>query len=105
MSDFVRMCPCQMKLDLENRFDKLAFIKENWAEILQLKYFDTLPPEDIKCALCLFNIIFEALAHEEYDCMNRDIINLVRTSMYAENCLMLHECQEEIKKLEAARKT
>ena len=100
MNDCSCPCPCTMKLDLQKSSDKLAFIKENWYEILQPSYISTLSPENLKCAFCLINFIVGMIESGEYQCANQCAIRLVRLSTYIGNCISINECKQELAELE-----
>lgn len=89
-----------MRLDLLATADKLTLLKDNWPSFAQTDCIDTLSKSELQCTLCLLNVIIEALADEEIDCPNREIIRLVIIRMYVQNRFNLFECMEEKLELE-----
>ena len=100
MNDCSCPCPCTMKLDLLKSSNKLAFIKENWYEILQPSYFNTSSPENLHCASCIISVIVKAIEDEEYHCTNREAIQMVRLGIYIENCIAINDLRQEVAQLE-----
>lgn len=95
-------CPtdCQMKQDLLDSFDKLAFLEENWSELSDPSYINNLSYDNLRCAHCLIKTIITSLTTGKYDCMNRDIIRLVKTNMLIGNNIELYNCRKELAELE-----
>ena len=87
-------CSCLMKLDLLKTADKLAFLKDNWPSFGQLENIEQLSEKELRCTLCLLDVLIDALAKEEIYCPNREIIRLVITRTYAQNCFDICKLKE-----------
>lgn len=92
-------CCCLMKLDLQKTVDKLAFLKDNWPSFSDLESISELDRKELICTLCFLDIVIDALAKEEFPCPNREIIRLVITRTFTQNCLDLCEFQEQLNEL------
>lgn len=90
---------CPMRLDLENAPNKLVFLRNNWPDLWEFNKISSLSMKNLKCSLCVTNIVINALANEEICCPNREIIRLVTTQMYIQNTYELHKLQEELSEL------
>ena len=84
MNDSTCPRPCLMKLDLQSSTNKLAFLKDNWPSFGQIESIDRLSETELRCTLCLLDVVLAALAKDECFCPNREIIRLVLTYLCAE---------------------
>ena len=82
MNDSTCPRPCLMKLDLQSSTNKLAFLKDNWPSFGQIESIDRLSETELRCTLCLLDVVLAALAKDECFCPNREIIRLVLTRTY-----------------------
>jgi len=99
MNDSTCPRPCLMKLDLQSSTNKLAFMKDNWPSFGQIESIDQLSETELRCTLCLLNVVLDALAKDECFCPNREIIRLVLTRTYVQNRCELCETEELRSKL------
>lgn len=74
MNDSTCPRPCLMKLDLQSSTNKLAFLKDNWPSFGQIESIDRLSETELRCTLCLLDVVLAALAKDECFCPNREII-------------------------------
>lgn len=81
MNDSTCPRPCLMKLDLQSSTNKLAFLKDNWPSFGQIESIDRLSETELRCTLCLLDVVLAALAKDECFCPNREIIRLVFVPM------------------------
>ena len=88
-----------MKLDLQSSTNKLAFLKDNWPSFGQIESIDRLSETELRCTLCLLDVVLAALAKDECFCPNREIIRLVLTRTYVQNRCELCETEEIRSKL------
>ena len=96
MNDSTCPRPCLMKLDLQSSTNKLAFLKDNWPSFGQIESIDRLSETELRCTLCLLDVVLAALAKDECFCPNREIIRLVLTRTYVQNrCELLYKGEEE----------
>lgn len=99
MNDSTCPRPCLMKLDLQSSTNKLAFLKDNWPSFGQIESIDRLSETELRCTLCLLDVVLAALAKDECFCPNREIIRLVLTRTYVQNRCELCETEEIRSKL------
>ena len=99
MDDPTCSYPCLMKLDLQSSTNKLAFLKDNWPSFGQIESIDRLSETELRCTLCLLDVVLAALAKDECFCPNREIIRLVLTRTYVQNRCELCETEEIRSKL------
>ena len=78
MNDSTCPRPCLMKLDLQSSTNKLAFLKDNWPSFGQIESIDRLSETELRCTLCLLDVVLAALAKDECFCPNREIILVSR---------------------------
>ena len=71
MNDSTCPRPCLMKLDLQSSTNKLAFLKDNWPSFGQIESIDRLSETELRCTLCLLDVVLAALAKDECFCPNR----------------------------------
>lgn len=94
MNDSTCPRPCLMKLDLQSSTNKLAFMKDNWPSFGQIESIDQLSETELRCTLCLLDVVLAALAKDECFCPNREIIRLVLTRTYVQNRCELCETED-----------
>lgn len=99
MNDSTCPRPCLMKLDLQSSTNKLAFLRDNWPSFGQIESIDRLSETELRCTLCLLDVVLAALAKDECFCPNREIIRLVLTRTYVQNRCELCETEEIRSKL------
>ena len=80
---------CLMKLDLQNSIDKIAFLKDNWPSFGQIESIDELSKQELKCTLCLLNVLIDACVNDEAICSSQEVAQLVIIRMYVENSIEL----------------
>ena len=68
MNDSTCPRPCLMKLDLQSSTNKLAFMKDNWPSFGQIESIDQLSETELRCTLCLLDVVLAALAKDECFC-------------------------------------
>lgn len=49
------LCPCPMKIDLEQSDSKIVFLQENWPSLACEELFNSFPKQELKCAHCLLD--------------------------------------------------
>ena len=54
-------------------------MKDNWPSFGQIESIDQLSETELRCTLCLLDVVLAALAKDECFCPNREIIRLVLT--------------------------
>lgn len=74
-------------------------MKDNWPSFGQIESIDQLSETELRCTLCLLNVVLDALAKDECFCPNREIIRLVLTRTYVQNRCELCETEELRSKL------
>ena len=65
----------------------------------QIESIDRLSETELRCTLCLLDVVLAALAKDECFCPNREIIRLVLTRTYVQNRCELCETEEIRSKL------
>ncbi|UVP29543.1 hypothetical protein NXW22_04005 [Bacteroides thetaiotaomicron] len=74
-------------------------MKDNWPSFGQIESIDRLSETELRCTLCLLDVVLAALAKDECFCPNREIIRLVLTRTYVQNRCELCETEEIRSKL------
>ena len=96
---------CPMRLDMENANDKLGFLKENWPDLYSTDKINAMSMKNLKCSICVLEILIDAIAREEFYCPYLEVIRLVNTQTIVQNTFELHKLQkelaEELEKLKA----
>ena len=94
MSNFTCSHSCLMKHDLERSVDKLSFMKENWPSFANIESADQLSKAELRCSLCLLNIVIDGLSKDEFSCPNKELIRLVIMYVYIQERFDLCEIKE-----------
>ena len=82
---------CRMKCDMQNSINKFAFLRDNWPSFFQMECIDLLSDSELKCSLCLVEVVIDSMADDLYCYSNREAMQLTMTCMYIENTIAIRE--------------
>ena len=85
---------CLMKRDLQSSSNKLALLQDNWPSFFDQESISKLSESELRCSLCLIEVIIDALVKDEYFCPGREVIQLVTLRTYIENITILRELKQ-----------
>ena len=89
---------CPMRLDMENSDNKLGFLKENWPDLYSADKINAMSMKNLKCSICVLEILIDAISREEFYCPYREVIRMVNTQTIVLNTFELHKLQKELEK-------